>query len=202
MAGTELLRIANFDQMEVLVDVNENDIIRIEEKDTAMVEVDAYPGRKFTGLVTQIANSAKNIGSAIEQVTNFEVRILILPESYSDLAASGINPFRPGMSATASIQTDRKDNIISIPVQTITTRKDLYEDTLVNKSSEELAEQVFVVKEDNTLEIREVKTGIQDITNIEIISGLKEGEKIVNGPYSAISKTLKSGSKVTADGKK
>jgi len=104
------------------------------------------------------------------------------------------------MSATASIQTDRKDNIISIPVQTITTRKDLYEDTLVNKSSEELAEQVFVVKEDNTLEIREVKTGIQDITNIEIISGLKEGEKIVNGPYSAISKTLKSGSKVTADG--
>ena len=167
-----------------------------------MVEVDAYPGRKFTGLVTQIANSAKNIGSAIEQVTNFEVRILILPESYSDLAASGINPFRPGMSATASIQTDRKDNIISIPVQTITTRKDLYEDTLVNKSSEELAEQVFVVKEDNTLEVREVKTGIQDITNIEIISGLKEGEKIVNGPYSAISKTLKSGSKVTPDGKK
>jgi HlyD family secretion protein len=202
MAGTELLRIANFDQMEVLVDVNENDIIRIEERDTAMVEVDAYPGRKFTGLVTQIANSAKNIGSAIEQVTNFEVKILILPESYSDLAASGINPFRPGMSATASIHTERKDNIISIPVQTITTRKDLFEDTLANKSSEELAEQVFIVKEDNTLEVREVKTGIQDITNIEIISGLKEGEKIVNGPYSAISKTLKSGSKVTTDGKK
>ena len=203
MAGTELFRIANFDQMEVLVDVNENDIIRIQERDTAMVEVDAYPGRKFTGLVTQIANSAKNIGSAIEQVTNFEVKILILPESYTDLAANGINPFRPGMSATASIQTDRRDNIISIPVQTITTRKDINEDTLANKkNSEELAEQVFVVKEDKTLEVREVKTGIQDITNIEIISGLKEGERIVSGPYSAISKTLKSGSKVTWNDKK
>mgnify|MGYP000902523916 FL=1 len=203
MAGTELFRIANFDQMEVLVDVNENDIIRIQERDTAMVEVDAYPGRKFTGLVTQIANSAKNIGSAIEQVTNFEVKILILPESYTDLAANGINPFRPGMSATASIQTDRRDNIISIPVQTITTRKDINEDTLANKkNSEELAEQVFVVKEDKTLEVREVKTGIQDITNIEIISGLKEGERIVSGPYSAINKTLKSGSKVTWNDKK
>ncbi|MDD2490773.1 MAG: efflux RND transporter periplasmic adaptor subunit, partial [Bacteroidales bacterium] len=202
MAGTELLRIANFDQMEVLVDVNENDIIRIHQNDTAMVEVDAYPGRKFTGLVTQIANSAKNIGSSIEQVTNFEVKILILPESYSDLAEAGVNPFRPGMSATASIQTDRRDNIISIPVQTITTRKDLFADTLANTKSEELTEQVFVVKEDNTLEVREVKTGIQDITNIEILSGLNEGEKIVIGPYSAISKTLKSGTKVSLDEKK
>ena len=201
MAGTEMLRIANFHQMEVRVDVNENDIIRIEERDTAMVEVDAYPGRKFTGLVTQIANSAKNIGSAIEQVTNFEVKILILPESYSDLAEKGVNPFRPGMSATASIQTERRDNIISIPVQTITTRKDLTTDTLAVKG-DELAEQVFIVKEDNTLEVREVKTGIQDITNIEILSGLNEGERIVTGPYSAISKTLKSGTKVTWDGKK
>lgn len=201
MAGTEMLRIANFHQMEVLVDVNENDIIRIEERDTAMVEVDAYPGRKFTGLVTQIANSAKNIGSAIEQVTNFEVKILILPESYSDLVEKGVNPFRPGMSATASIQTERRDNIISIPVQTIATRKDLTTDTLARKG-DELAEQVFIVKEDNTLEVREVKTGIQDITNIEILSGLNEGERIVTGPYSAISKTLKSGTKVTWDGKK
>jgi len=201
MAGTEMLRIANFHQMEVLVDVNENDIIRIEERDTAMVEVDAYPGRKFTGLVTQIANSAKNIGSAIEQVTNFEVKILILPESYSDLVEKGVNPFRPGMSATASIQTERRDSIISIPVQTITTRKDLTTDTLARKG-DELAEQVFIVKDDNTLEVREVKTGIQDITNIEILSGLNEGERIVTGPYSAISKTLKSGTKVTWDGKK
>ncbi|GAB1374107.1 efflux RND transporter periplasmic adaptor subunit [Bacteroidales bacterium] len=202
MAGTELLRIANFDQMEVLVDVNENDIIRIQERDTAMVEVDSYPGRKFTGMVTQIANSAKNIGSSIEQVTNFEVKILILPESYQDLVKEGLNPFRPGMSATASIQTERRDNIISIPVQTITTRNDLFTDTLANKKSDELKEQVFVVKEDNTLEVREIETGIQDITNIEILSGLKEGERIVTGPFSAISKTLKSGAKVSWDDKK
>ncbi len=202
MAGTELLRIANFDQMEVLVDVNENDIIRIQERDTAMVEVDSYPGRKFTGMVTQIANSAKNIGSSIEQVTNFEVKILILPESYKDLVKEGLNPFRPGMSATASIQTERRDNIISIPVQTITTRNDLFTDTLANKKSDELSEQVFVVKDDNTLEVRKIETGIQDITNIEILSGLNEGERIVTGPYSAISKTLKSGAKVSWDDKK
>ncbi|MBP6364485.1 Macrolide export protein MacA [bioreactor metagenome] len=202
MAGTELLRIANFDQMEVLVDVNENDIIRIQERDTAMVEVDSYPGRKFTGMVTQIANSAKNIGSSIEQVTNFEVKILILPESYQDLVKEGLNPFRPGMSATASIQTERRDNIISIPVQTITTRNDLFTDTLANKKSDELSEQVFVVKDDNTLEVRKIETGIQDITNIEILSGLNEGERIVTGPYSAISKTLKSGAKVSWDDKK
>ena len=202
MAGTELLRIANFDQMEVLVDVNENDIIRIQERDTAMVEVDSYPGRKFTGMVTQIANSAKNIGSSIEQVTNFEVKILILPESYQDLVKEGLNPFRPGMSATASIQTERRDNIISIPVQTITTRNDLFTDTHANKKSDELSEQVFVVKDDNTLEVRKIETGIQDITNIEILSGLNEGERIVTGPYSAISKTLKSGAKVSWDDKK
>ena len=202
MAGTELLRIANFDQMEVLVDVNENDIIRIQERDTAMVEVDSYPGRKFTGMVTQIANSAKNIGSSIEQVTNFEVKILILPESYQDLVKEGLNPFRPGMSATASIQTERRDNIISVPVQTITTRNDLFTDTLANKKSDELSEQVFVVKDDNTLEVRKIETGIQDITNIEILSGLNEGERIVTGPYSAISKTLKSGAKVYWNDKK
>ena len=202
MAGTELLRIANFDQMEVLVDVNENDIIRIQERDTAMVEVDSYPGRKFTGMVTQIANSAKNIGSSIEQVTNFEVKILILPESYQDLVKEGLNPFRPGMSATASIQTERRDNIISIPVQTITTRNGLFTDTLAKRKSDELSEQVFVVKDDNTLEVRKIETGIQDITNIEILSGLNEGERIVTGPYSAISKTLKSGAKVSWDDKK
>jgi HlyD family secretion protein len=196
MAGTELLRIANFDQMEVLVDVNENDIIRIKDNDTASIEVDAYPDRKFTGVVTQIANSAKNIGSALEQVTNFEVKILILPESYSDLLVKGVNPFRPGMSATASIQTEKRTDIISIPVQTITTRSDLSKDTL-KKNNEVVAEQVFVVKDDNSLEVRVITTGIQDITNIEVLTGLKEGERIVTGPYSAISKTLKADSKVT-----
>lgn len=197
MAGTELLRIANFDHMEVLVDVNENDIIRIKQNDTASIEVDAYPNRKFTGVVTQIANSAKNIGSSVEQVTNFEVKILILPESYSDLIVNGKNPFRPGMSATASIQTDKKYNILTVPLQAITTRTDLKGDTTKKaKLADEMLEQVFVIKADNTLEVREITTGIQDISNIEVVKGLKEGEKVVTGPYSAISKTLKAGTKV------
>lgn len=197
MAGTELLRIANFDHMEVLVDVNENDIIRIKQNDTASIEVDAYPNRKFTGVVTQIANSAKNIGSSVEQVTNFEVKILILPESYSDLIVNGKNPFRPGMSATASIQTDKKYNILTVPLQAITTRTDLKGDTTKKaKLADEMLEQVFVIKADNTLEVREITTGIQDISNIEVVKGLKEGDKVVTGPYSAISKTLKAGTKV------
>ena len=197
MAGTELLRIANFDHMEVLVDVNENDIIRIKQNDTASIEVDAYPNRKFTGVVTQIANSAKNIGSSVEQVTNFEVKILILPESYSDLIVNGKNPFRPGMSATASIQTDKKYNILTVPLQAITTRTDLKGDTTKKaKLADDMLEQVFVIKADNTLEVREITTGIQDISNIEVVKGLKEGDKVVTGPYSAISKTLKAGTKV------
>lgn len=197
MAGTELLRIANFDHMEVLVDVNENDIIRIKLNDTASIEVDAYPNRKFKGVVTQIANSAKNIGSAIDQVTNFEVEILILPESYSDLIVNGKNPFRPGMSATVSIQTDKKYGILTVPLQAITTRTDLKGDTTKKaKLADDMLEQVFVIKTDNTLEVREITTGIQDISNIEVLTGLKEGEKVVTGPYSAISKTLKAGTKV------
>jgi len=139
---------------------------------------------------------AKNIGSSLEQVTNFEVKILILPESYSDLLEKGVNPFRPGMSATASIQTEKRTDIISIPVQTITTRSDLSKDT-TGKKNDVVAEQVFVVKNDNTLEVRVITTGIQDITNIEVLTGLKEGERIVTGPYSAISKSLKADSKVT-----
>ena len=200
MAGTEMLRIANFDNMEVLVDVNENDIIRIKQGDTASIEVDAYPNRKFTGVVTQIANSAKNIGSAIEQVTNFEVKIYILQDSYSDLSATGRNPFRPGMSASVSIQTARKDSILTIPLQAITTRTDLIPDSVKTKMGiNESLEQVFVVKEDNTVEVREITTGIQDLANIEILTGLQDGESIVIGPFSAISKTLKKGTAVSPE---
>ncbi|MDO9680353.1 MAG: efflux RND transporter periplasmic adaptor subunit [Bacteroidales bacterium] len=200
MAGTEMLRIANFDNMEVLVDVNENDIIRIKQGDTASIEVDAYPNRKFAGVVTQIANSAKNIGSAIEQVTNFEVKIYILQDSYSDLSATGRNPFRPGMSASVSIQTARKDSILTIPLQAITTRTDLIPDSVKTKMGiNESMEQVFIVKEDNTVEVREITTGIQDLANIEILTGLQDGESIVVGPFSAISKTLKKGTAVAPE---
>ncbi len=197
MAGTEMLRIANFDEMEVLVDVNENDIIRIEKGDTATVEVDAYPNRKFTGVVTQIANSAKNIGMSIDQVTNFEVKILLIPSSYSDLAVDGKNPFRPGMSASVSIQTSRVDNALAVPLQSITTRSDIIPDSIKTKMSiNESLEQVFVIKEDNSVEIRTITTGIQDLTNIQVVTGLQEGDNIVTGPFSAISKTLKRDSKV------
>jgi HlyD family secretion protein len=198
MAGTEMLRIANFDEMEVLVDVNENDIIRIEKGDTATVEVDAYPNRKFTGVVTQIANSAKNIGMSIDQVTNFEVKIYADHHSYySDLAVDGKNPFRPGMSASVSIQTSRVENALAVPLQSITTRSDIIPDSIKTKMGiNESLEQVFVIKEDNSVEIRTITTGIQDLTNIQVVTGLQEGDNIVTGPFSAISKTLKRDSKV------
>ncbi len=198
MAGTEMLRIANFQEMEVLVDVNENDIVRIRQLDTALVEVDAYPGRQFTGVVTQIANSAKNIGSSLEQVTNFEVKVFILPESYSDLVSEGFaTPFRPGMSASVSIQTETRRNVVAIPIQCITTRTELLPDSVrVQLGPNELVEQVFVLREDNTVEAVSVKSGLQDHMHIEIIQGLTVEDQVVTGPYSAISRTLNNGAKV------
>jgi len=199
MAGTEMLRIANFNEMEVLVDVNENDIIRIKDNDTAIIEVDAYPNRKFTGIVTQIANSAKNIGSTTDQVTNFEVKVLVLPESYADLMDEGKNPFRPGMSASVSIQTATRNNVLTVPIQSITTRSDLLSDSVKKSLTvNESVENVFVVTGD-TLQVRKITTGIQDLNNIEVLTGLKEGEMVVTGPFSGISKTLKSGAKVTIE---
>ena len=196
MAGTEMLRIADLSQMEVLVDVNEIDIIRLAPKDTATIEVDAYPGRKFKGMVTQVANSSKNSGTATaDQVTNFEVKVIILPESYSDLLAGRNIPFRPGMSASVSIQTEKKDNILMVPLQSITTRKDIV-DSL--ETSAEILQQVFVYDEEKgTVDVVCVETGIQDMSNIEITKGLSQEHRIVTAPYSAISKDLKNGSVVT-----
>lgn len=196
MAGTEMLRIADLSQMEVLVDVNEIDIIRLAPKDTATIEVDAYPGRTFKGMVTQVANSSKNSGTATaDQVTNFEVKVIILPESYSDLLAGSNIPFRPGMSASVSIQTEKKDNILMVPLQSITTRKDIV-DSL--ETSAEILQQVFVYNEEKgTVDVICVETGIQDMSNIEITKGLSQEHRIVTAPYSAISKDLKNGSVVT-----
>ena len=178
--------------MEVLVDVNENDIIRIKQNDTATIEVDAYPNRKFKGLVTQIANSAKNLSSAVDQVTNFEVKIFVLPESYSDLIKLGTNPFRPGMSASVSIQTNRRAGVIAVPLQAITTRTDLLSDSLKKTlTGNDAIEQVFVLGKENKVEVRRITTGIQDLNYIEVLSGLKENDIVITGPYSAISKTLK-----------
>jgi len=192
MAGTEMMRIADLEQMEVLVDVNENDIIRISECDTASISVDAYPGRYFTGVVTKIASSAKNLGSTTEQVTNFEVRVAVLQSSYSDLAGDGRLPFRPGMSASVSIETEQKSGILTVPLQSVTARKD------IGDGSSATGEYVFVIN-DSTMTVKAVPvtTGIQDIENIEIIEGLSESDHIVTGPYSVVSKTLNEGDVVT-----
>jgi HlyD family secretion protein len=211
MAGTEMLRIANLNEMEVLVDVNENDIIRVKQKDTAVIEVDAYPARKFKGIVTQIANSSKSATAAVtaDQVTNFEVKIFILPESYSDLLTNVI-PFRPGMSAAVYIQTETHSNVLAIPIQSVTTRSDLAAADTTNQktdpsaaqpaeAAESYVERVFVVHADQTVQAVEVKTGIQDNTHIEITSGLTDSLKVVSGSYSAISKRLKNGSKVKSE---
>lgn len=194
MAGTEMLRIANLNEMEVLVDVNENDIIRLNLKDTAYIEVDAYPNRKFKGVVTQIANSAKNSASAItDQVTNFEVKVSILQDSYRELLQENPIPFRPGMSASVSILTHVSNNALTVPLQSITTRNGLIDSLGTN----EINEQIFIYnKNTSQVEVAVVKSGIQDMQQIEILSGLPDSVEIVTGPYNAISRTLKNGSKV------
>lgn len=182
MAGTEMLRIADFNDMEVLVDVNENDIIRINVGDSAQIEVDAYPSRSFTGVVTHIANSAKNIGSSFDQVTNFEVRILISPTSYQDLLEKSNIPFRPGMSASVTILTNNHPDVTTLPIGAIFTKDG--------------KEFVWVVDENNIVNSKEITTGIQDLNSIEIVSGIESDENVVTSPYSAISKTLTEGTKV------
>ena len=193
MAGTEMLRIADLGNMEVMVDVNENDIIKIGLSDSAVVEVDAYPDTKFKGLVTQIASSSKSAGTSVDQVTNFEVKVLILPESYQHLIKDGSMPLRPGMSASVSIETLRHDNALVIPLQAITTRSGLI-DSLNYGSA--VHQQVFVV-ENGKVQAREIRTGIQDVLQVEVTDGIDKDTKIVTGPFNAINKELKSGTKVS-----
>ncbi len=193
--GTDMMTIANLNNMEVVVDVNENDIIRVGLMDTALIEVDAYLKTKFKGLVTEIANSAKSLGTSADQITNFEVKVLILPESYGELVeekGEGFYPFRPGMSATVDIQTNTKVDVLTIPIQSVTTRKDttkVDEEAALN-GDDDKQEVVFVVI-DGKIEQRRVKPGIQDTKYIEIVEGLSVDEEVVSAPYSAISKKLK-----------
>ena len=197
MAGTEMLRIADLNRMEVLVDVNEMDIIRLSAGDSAIIEIDAYPNRKFSGTVTHVANSSKNSGTTLtaDQATNFEVRVNIDPQSYSDLQKKGNIPLRPGMSATVSISTIKKNNIITIPLQSVTARKGLLDSS--NNPTGPL-EQVFVYdRASGTVKVQCIKTGIQDMTRIEVSEGLDTTQQIVTGPYTAISRDLKDGSAVT-----
>ena len=188
MAGTEILRIADLSRMEAQVEVNENDIVRVSLGDTALIEVDAYLDEKFKGIVTEIANSAKTTGVSADQVTNFDVKIFILPESYIKMASEGINPFRPGMSTTVEIQTETKERILTVPIQAVTTRMDTSE-VSVRASKDDLRTLVFATDGEYAL-ARDVKTGIQDNNYIEIISGLEDSARIISAPFSAISKKL------------
>ncbi len=209
MTGTEIMRIANLNSMEVQVDVSENDVLRVALKDEVEIEVDAYLDRKFIGKVTEIANSASNTGTSIslntDQVTNFIVKIRIDPDSYKDIVQKGKKfPFRPGMSASVDINTETQQDVLSVPIQSVTTReeeKDEDEEEVKKKKDEdEIKEVVFVMSAD-TVKMVEVKTGIQDDENIQILSGLEEGEEVVSGPYSAISRKLKEGMQVRLEDK-
>ena len=205
MAGTEMLTIADMSRIEVRVDVSETDISKVKIGDTTLIDADAYRNRKFKGIVSKIAVSSNKstTTASTDQVTNYTVHILILPSSYADLTASlpkGKFPFKPGMSSSVEIQTNRQDNILSVPVNAVTTRD--WPDSLKNKdasvsANDNIRQVVFVY--DSKLHIvalRDVKTGLQDNKYLQVNSGLKEGEEVVTAPYGAIARTLKDKSKV------
>lgn len=205
MAGTEILRVANLNNMEVEVDVNENDIVKIKEGDLANVEVDAYLKKQFKGVVTSISNSASSTLTA-DQVTNFKVKVRILKESYQDLLEGKPethSPFRPGMTATVDIITKTKTNVLSVPISSVVVKSDTtavkeikVEDPKDQKQeapkSDKKLECVFV-KVGDKAKIKIIKTGIQDDSNIEVITGLKKGDVVITGPYMTVSKELNSG---------
>ena len=213
-AGTEIMRIADLEVLEVNVEVNENDIVRVNLLDTAIIEVDAYLNRDFKGLVTEIATSANTIGVSADQVTNFDVKIKMLKTSYEDLIKSDAaisSPFRPGMSATVEIETETAVNIKTIAIQAVTTRADtsgrmktakekreeerLSSEKGIGSSTDKIEEYVFVYEEGKA-KLRKVKTGIQDNKYIEVTEGLKDGDEIIVAPYRAVSKTLKNNDNV------
>ena len=189
MAGTELLRVADLSRMEAQVEVNENDIVRVNLGDTAVIEVDAYINEKFKGIVTEIASSAKTTGVSADQVTNFDVKIQVLPESYQKLAEPGHgNPLRPGMSTTVEIQTESKSDIITVPIQSVTTRTDTTKFVLT-PSVEDIRTLVFITDGERAF-ARDVTTGIQDNSYIEILTGISVEDRVISAPFSAISKKL------------
>lgn len=218
MPGSELMRIADMNNIEVRVDVNENNIIKVSVGDSADVEVEAYNKRKFKGIVTSIGNGGtkKDAQSFLSNdVTAYEVHIKLDRASYADLFDSSRRkslPFRTGMNARADIKTKRREAVLSIPVGAVVSKPKGSEESLeeVKKekakedvvttdepaATDELEEIVFVIKLDKTVEKRVVTTGIQDINYFEILTGLKEGEQVATGPYGVVSKTLRSGKKV------
>ncbi|MBP1670338.1 MAG: transporter [Bacteroidetes bacterium] len=199
MTGTDLLRLADLSRMEVLTEVNENDIVRVSLNDSALIEIDAYPDRKFKGIVTEIANSASTVGTSADQVTNFEVKILLLQSSYQDLIQAGNKyPFRPGMSASVDILTESKFNILTVPLQAVTRKADTLQKPDSAKTQDNLDEykEIVFVLDNQKAKLTTVKTGIQDNTYIEILSGLSENQEVITAPYHIITKRLKDGSSV------
>jgi HlyD family secretion protein len=216
MAGTEMLRVADMNLIEVRVDVGENDIPKVHLGDSAVVEVDAYNKRKFKGLVTKIASSNTSAGggqvSAGTEVTNYKVHIRLLSESYRDLidpTRPKSFPFRPGMNASADIQTRTHANVLAVPINAVTTRAKNSDKKTAAKdkddepggapsssSDDDIEEVVFVVQKDKTVKKVKVRTDIQDLNYIEVLSGLIAGDEVVSGPFTVVSKTLKEGAKV------
>ena len=220
MAGTEMLRIADMGKIEIRVDVGENDIPKVKLGDSALIDIDAYSGRKFKGIVREIASSnngaasASNLASTSNDVTQYKVYIRLLPESYTDLLGKGTFPFRPGMSANVDIQTRRQANVLSVPINAVTTREKndstkvdtkKEESNITTASASDIDDlDVIVFVKDSTNKVKKylVKTGIQDINYIEITSGLKVGQEVITGPYDVVSKTLKQGTLVKVVDKK
>ena len=217
MAGTEMLRIANLNKMEVRVNVNENDITRVSIGDTVLIDVDAFSSseRKFKGVVYEIASSANSSGTASavsnDAVTEFEVKIRVLRSSYADLIKGKLSyPLKPGMTASVEILTNRKDNTLTVPLSSVTTREigavaegekkeedgtnsTNANDALEAKKRKESTKEVVFVMEKGKAKMIQVKTGISDFENIEIVSGLKDGQEIIAGPYATVAKKLKEG---------
>jgi HlyD family secretion protein len=224
MAGTEMMRVADMSKIETIVDVGENDIPKVALGDTAVVSVDAYNNRKFRGIVTQIASSVTNAAGvatttvSTNDVTNYKVHIRLSPDSYKDLLdpkRPKSFPFRPGMSASADIQTRTHSNVLSVPINAVAVREKNTDNAVLSNAddansdnsnnnklqanttgSDDLDEVVFLVEPGDTVKKVKVRTDIQDINYIEIVDGIKEGDQVITGPYSVVSKTLKSGAHI------
>jgi HlyD family secretion protein len=223
MAGTEMMRVADMSRIEAIVDVGENDIPKVLIGDSATVEVDAYSNRKFTGIVTQIASSITSTSasstsgsSSTNDVTNYKVHIRLDPKSYQDLMTNKRPKslvFRPGMTASADIQTKTHGNVLSVPINAVTTREKTADTAAASGANKEatagsdagstvigsggdLDEVVFLLQPDNTVKQVKVKTDIQDVNYIEVVQGLKEGDEVITGPYGVVSKVLSKGTKV------
>jgi len=196
MAGTEMMRVADLRNMEVQSEVNENDIVKLKLGDTADIDVDAYRGRNFKGIVFEISNSAESSGLDVEKITNFVVKIRILESSYENLLGTDKSiptPFRPGMSADVTIHTKTAENVLAVPILAVTVRNDKGE---LDTSSHNKGNTVVFLYNNGTVKSQKVTIGIQDITYIQVNSGLQEGQEVVSGPYRIVSKELKDGDKV------